>query len=159
MAQFARNSTGWHYLTTRWQRLESKKFTHTHSLTQPSTRHTHNQTKGKQRGSFRTFFRLLSVGFSWTWKNTHTSRDEPSHTTITLTHTQQLSNKIEQEVMKGNNSSGQLKFFHNISIEKQDKLQQQQQPKPIHTNTRTHSNAKWRDATSKLLLEVGSDQC
>lgn len=60
---------------------------------------------------------------------------QPSHT-----HNNSQ-NKIEQEVMKGNNSSGQLKFFHNISIEKQDK-QQQQQPKPIHTNTRTHSNAK-----------------
>lgn len=41
--------------------------------------------------------------------------------------------------MKGNNSSGQLKFFHNISIEKQDKLQQQQQPKPIHTTTNTRA--------------------
>lgn len=55
--------------------------------------------------------------------------------------------------MKGNNSSGQLKFFHNISIEKQDK--QQQQPKPTHTTTLTH--AKWRNATSKLLLEVGGE--
>lgn len=39
--------------------------------------------------------------------------------------------------MKGNNSSGQLKFFHNISIEKQDK--QQQQPKPTHTHTHTYT--------------------
>lgn len=71
---------------------------------------------------------------------THTQAETNPHTTITLTHSNSQ-NKIEQEVMKGNNSSGQLKFFHNISIEKQDK-QQQQQPKPIHTNTRIHSNAK-----------------
>lgn len=36
--------------------------------------------------------------------------------------------------MNGNNSSGQLKFFHNISIEKQDK---QQQPKPLTTHRHT----------------------
>lgn len=45
----------------------------------------------------------------------------PHTYTHTLIHnTQPTSSKIEQE-MKGNNSSGQLKFFHNISIEKQDK--------------------------------------
>lgn len=57
-------------------------------------------------------------------KQTHTN---------TLTPTQKLSKTKQNRTgsNEGNNSSGQLKFFHNISIEKQDK----QQPKPIQTNT------------------------
>lgn len=41
-----------------------------------------------------------------------------------------------------NNSSGQLKFFHNISIEKQDKpnTESAMLTRDTHTHTHTHSN-------------------
>lgn len=68
----------------------------------------------------------------------------PHTYTHTLIHnTQPTSSKIEQE-MKGNNSSGQLKFFHNISIEKQDKGNQHDEYKRSntkHTN-RTHAHTQ-----------------
>lgn len=66
-----------------------------------------------------------------------------THTHTLIHNTQPTSSKIEQE-MKGNNSSGQLKFFHNISIEKQDKGNQHDEYKRSntkHTN-RTHAHTQ-----------------
>lgn len=66
-----------------------------------------------------------------------------THTHTLIHNTQPTSSKIEQE-MKGNNSSGQLKFFHNISIEKQDKGNQHDEYKRSNTKytNRTHAHTQ-----------------